>query len=128
MQIESFDTLPLQQIIPSYAYDQFSDDEAIQAFVSSFNGLAQGYLDFFNSTPLSVYTSPNISGALLDWIGQGIYGIERPIISSITSTLVSSAYNTAPYNVGPYGVLKVKKSGSVSIVDDDIYKRTLTWH
>jgi hypothetical protein len=127
MQLELFTVPPLQKVIPAYLYAQYSDDETLQAFIDSFNDLAQGYLDWFNQTPLSVYTSPNINGLLLDWIGQGIYGIARPVISSITAK-VAGAYNTAPYNTGPYGTRQVKQSGSVTIVNDDIYKRTLTWH
>jgi hypothetical protein len=67
-QIESFATLPLQQVIPSYLFLEYSDDQDLQAFVASFNSLAQGYLDWFRNTPLGLYTSPNITGPLLDWI------------------------------------------------------------
>jgi hypothetical protein len=72
MQIESFNTTPLQQTIPSYLYAQYSDDENLQAFVDAYNSLSQGYLDWFNSRPLGLYTSPNIAGPLLDWVGQGV--------------------------------------------------------
>lgn len=128
MQIESFSTDPLQQIIYAYLYQEYQGDPDVQAFFDSYNSLSQGYLDWFNQNPLSVYTSPNISGPLLDWIGQGIYGIQRPVISSVTSRVISSAYNTGAYDTGPYGVRKVKSSGSVTVVNDDIYKRVLTWH
>ncbi len=47
MQIESFDTQPLQQVVPSYIYDQYSDDDDLLAFAESFNAIAQGYLDWF---------------------------------------------------------------------------------
>jgi hypothetical protein len=127
MQIESFSTQPLQEIINAYLYAEYADDESLQGFIDSYNSLSQGYLQWFNETPLSVYTSPNISGALLDWIGQGIYGIPRPVISTVTST-ASGPYNTAPYDVVPYGGRKVQSSGSVTVVNDDIYKRVLTWH
>jgi hypothetical protein len=128
MQLESFSTQALQQIIYAYPYQEYADDPNITAFFDSYNSLAQGYLQWFLTTPLSVYTSPNITGPLLDWIGQGIYGIQRPVISSVTSKTLSSAYNTAPYDVGPYATRKVKTSGSVTVVNDDIYKRALTWH
>jgi hypothetical protein len=84
-------------------------------------------LQWFLQTPLSVYTSPNISGPLLDWIGQGIYGIPRPTITSVTSTS-TAGYDTAPYNTATYGARKVKNTGTATVVDDDIYKRVLTWH
>ncbi|WP_430229749.1 hypothetical protein [Paraburkholderia tropica] len=127
MQLESFASQPLQQVIYAYLYQQYADDPNLQAFIDSFNSLSQGYLEWFNTTPLSVYTSPNIQGPLLDWTGEGIYGISRPVISSITSKAYGP-YNTEPYDFGPYGIRKVTRSGSVIIANDDIYKRVLTWH
>lgn len=127
MQIESFDTLPLQQVIASYLYWQFSDDDDLQAFVASQNALSQGYLDWFNTTPLGLYTSPNITGPLLDWIGQGVYGITRPVLSTQTTTRIAG-YNSAAYNTVPYNGMLFSSSGSATIVNDDIYKRVLTWH
>jgi hypothetical protein len=127
MQLESFSTQPLQQIINAYLYSEYADDETLQAFIDSYNSLAQGYLQWFNTTPLSVYTSPNINGPLLDWIGQGIYGIERPVISTLSSRSYG-AYNTAPYNTRAYGTRKQVNSGTAESASDDIYKRTLTWY
>lgn len=127
MQIESFSAQPLQQIIPSYLYSQYSNDANLQAFIDSYNSLSQGYLQWFNETPLSVYTSPNINGPLLDWIGQGIYGISRPVISTLTSRSFG-AYNTVPYSTRAYRTRKQVKSGTAQAASDDIYKRTLTWH
>lgn len=124
--IESFSTLPLQDVIYSYLYLQYSDDQDLQAFVASQNSLAQGYLDWFNSTPLGLYTSPNINGPLLDWIGNGVYGISRPVLSNQSSSMIagynSAAYNTVPYNGGTF-----TSSGSATLASDDIYKRAMTW-
>jgi len=125
-QIESFATTPLQKVIPSYLYLEYSDDDDLQAFVASQNALAQGYLDWFNTTPLAVYTSPSIMGALLDWIGQGIYGIPRPVISSQTSTKLAG-YNELAYNTIPYDGLFLQSSGTAEVASDDIYKRVMTW-
>lgn len=125
---ESFSTLPLQNQINSYLYLQFSDDENLQAFVAAFNSLSQSYLDWFNNTPLALYTSPNISGALLDWIGQGIYGIIRPTLSSSSTTRIAG-YGTGAYGEPPaYGEQIYSSSGTSSLASDDIYKRVLTWH
>ena len=53
----------LEQIIPMYLYQQYADDSDLQAFVSTFNTLAQGYLswftDFYQATPLG-FTHPPI--------------------------------------------------------------------
>jgi hypothetical protein len=117
----------LQNIIQSYLYQQYSDDDDLQAFVGSFNSLAQGYLDWFNQTPLSVYTSASINGPLLDWIGQGIYGIPRPVLSTIMAHSYG-AYNTVPYNTLAYSRRIRKNSGTAQEASDDIYKRVLTWH
>lgn len=126
-QLESFATLPLQQCIPSYLYQQYSDDQNLQAFVASFNSLSQGYLNWFNDTPLGLYTSPNITGPLLDWVGNGIYGIERPVLST-QSISITAGYNSAAYNTLPYDGLLYSSSGSAVIASDDIYKRVMTWN
>jgi hypothetical protein len=126
-QIESFATLPLQQVVPSYVYGEFADDPDIQAFFAGLNTTAQGYLDWFNSTPLGLYTSPNINGPLLDWIGNGVYGISRPVLSNQTSAL-TAGYNSTPYNtMVPYDGASFSSSGSSALASDDIYKRAMTW-
>ncbi|HEX7911802.1 MAG TPA: hypothetical protein VF534_27425 [Paraburkholderia sp.] len=127
MQTESFATLPLQQTIPSYLYAQYSDDPNLQAFVAGFNSLSQGYLDWFKSTPLGLYTSPNITGPLLDWIGNGVYGIPRPVLATQTSS-TRAGYNEFPYNVPPYDYLSFSSSGTAQLASDDIYKRAMTWN
>jgi hypothetical protein len=127
MQIESFSTQPLPTVVPSYVYGQFADDPDIQAFFAGVNTEGQGYLDWFLQTPLSVYTLPAINGPLLDWIGQGLYGISRPVISTLTLRSFG-AYNTRPYNTLAYNVRKQVNSGTAQAASDDIYKRTLTWY
>lgn len=127
MQIESFSTLPLQQTIPSYLYKEYSDDANLQAFVDAYNSLTQGYLGWFNSTPLGLYTSPSVNGQLLDWIGQGVYGIPRPVLSTQTSTN-RAGYNANPYNTVPYDFLTHSSSGTATLASDDIYKRMMTWN
>lgn len=122
----SFSTQPLQKVIPAYLYAQYSDDANMQAFIAAFNGMAQGYLEWFNETPLGVYTNPNISGALLDWIGTELYGIPRPVlgveIKKQTGTMGSASMATLPMAAN-----RIQQSGSASFVDDDFYKRVMTW-
>lgn len=125
-QIESFATLPLQQIVPAYVYGEFADDPDIQAFFAGLNITAQGYVAWFNSVPLGVYTSPYITGPFLDWVGNGLYGISRPVLSTQTSSTVAG-YNTAPYNTIPYNGATYTASGSATLASDDIYKRAMTW-
>ncbi|MHB1937596.1 MAG: hypothetical protein ACYCOR_13550 [Acidobacteriaceae bacterium] len=127
MQIESFQQLPLQQIIPSYLYQEYSNDDTLQAFVSAQNGLTQGYLDWFNTVSLGVYTSPMITGGLLDWTAAGIYNITRPTLSTENVQIIagfnSTAFNTVALNASTQIV-----SGTAVIASDDIYKRVLTWN
>ena len=117
---------PLQEILPSYAYQQYADDENIQAFVAAFNEIAQGYLDWFNSTPLGLYTNPNITGPLLDWIGQGVYGVKRPVFSS-GSTAYLAGLNALPLNASAINGHRYLQSGTATVASDDYYKRAITW-
>ena len=117
---------PLQTILPSYLYTQYSDDANLAAFVNSYNAITQGYLNWFNSTPFSVYTNPNVSGPLLDWVLNGIYGIARPVFSSLSTTYIaglnSSAVNAVAVNGNQYF-----QSGTATVATDDYYKRVATW-
>lgn len=117
---------PLQTIIPCYVYEQYSDDINVVAFFEAVNALAQPYLDWFNSTPLSVYTSPNISGLLLDWVGEGIYGITRPVFSSIVTAFLAGT-NALPTDATFTNGYEFFRSGTATPADDDFYKRVLTW-
>ena len=105
------------QTIKQYLYQQYQDDLDLKAFVDAFNTIAQTYIDWANQIGLPIYTG--LSGALLDWIASGIYGIQRPIIGAPSGAV----YNTFAYNTQKYG------TGSVSTVlaSDDVYKRILTW-
>ena len=77
---ESFSQAPLPAVVPAYVYVQYNDDPYVTAFFTAYNELAQGYLNWFNETPLPVWTSPSISGGLLDFIGTNLYGTARPVI------------------------------------------------
>lgn len=118
--------LPLQTIIPSYPYQEYSDDPNVVAFFNAYNTLAQQYLDWYNETPLAVYTNPNISGPLLDWIGQGIYGIKRPVFSSLMRKF-RGGLNSFPLNSVAINGNHLFQSGSATSATDDYYKRVLTW-
>ncbi len=117
----------LTATIPSYLYKQFSDDDDLQAFVGSYNGFAQGYVDWFVDTPLGVYTSPNVTGTLLDWTLTGIYGIPRPTLSSGKFRSVGP-YNTFAFNAWVTNRVKLIGPSDVAATSDDIYKRIATWN
>lgn len=126
MTAESFAQLPLQEVPKCYVYDQYSDDASVQAFAQAYTAIMQGYLQWYTDTPLGLYTSPNIVGPLLDWTATGIYGIARPVISTLVRRS-RGGYGTRVYGTAPYGTLLIQQSGTAQVANDDYYKRTLTW-
>lgn len=117
---------PLSTILPAYPYKEYTDDQDIVAIFTSYTGLAQNYLDWFNSTPLGVYTNASISGPLLDWIAEGIYGIPRPVLSSLTTSF-RAGLGTSFLGSHALGEGLYASSGTATVANDDIYKRVLTW-
>lgn len=117
---------PLTKIAGAYLYDEYATDPDINAWWQSRNSLTQGYLNWWNSTPLGLYTSNQVTGALLDWIGQGIYGLPRPIVSTertgFTAGLNANPLNSLALNGSIYSV-----SGIAEPASDGIYKQFLTW-
>lgn len=114
------------QTIPSYLYTEYADDDDLQAFVASYNALAQQYLDWLNTVNLPVYTGAPISGSLLDWVAQGLYGITRPALASGSNSDLGP-YNTAMLNELPYNGLDIITPAPVA-TSDDIFKRIITWN
>lgn len=114
------------QIIPQYLYVEYSDDDDLQAMFATWNAMAQGYISWFNATPLALYTGPNMVGPLLDWCAEGIFGISRPIISTL-KTLFQGGLNALPINSVAVNGNVLTQTGSAVIASDDIYKRVLTW-
>lgn len=113
-------------IIPSYLYVQYQDDDAMQAFVQAYNIYAQAYLDYFNNLNLPIYTNGNISGQFLDWVAEGIYGIYRPGLPNQGTPLVGP-YNTYAYNTLEINGFRPAMGGGFTATTDDIFKRIITW-
>lgn len=124
---EQFTDTPLPDIISAYLYQEYADDENIQAFVTAFNQLAQGYHDWFLNTPLPVWTNAAISGSLLDFIGTNLYGTERPVISTVGASRSFGAMNAQVMDFQAMGNYSATHSGTAQSASDDLYKRTLTW-
>lgn len=125
--IESFSTVPIQTQLQAYAYQEYADDEYVQAFVSAYNRISQGYLDWSNQNPLALYTNSNISGEMLDFVGNNLYGISRPVISTFSRT-ISGELGSNVLGDHTMGTLVITESGTAIVANDDIYKRTLTWY
>jgi len=121
----------LQVVLGSYLYSQYSDDDDLQGFVAAQNLYTQSYLDTFNGLNLPIYTQ--LTGALLDWVGQGLYGISRPGLPSGGSGARGplATYRYAPgfgAAIGPaYAVYVPPVSPTFTATTDDVYKRILTW-
>lgn len=125
--IPSIGALPvtLQNIIASYLYQQYSDDDNLQAFVAAYNQLAQAYLAWFNQENLPVYTG--LSGSLLDWVAQGLYGISRPSLPSGVNKSIGP-YNTYAFNQIAFNAGRVISTAGYYATSDDTFKRIITWH
>ena len=117
---------PLQNVVPAYPFQEFSDDENIVAFFTAYNTLAQQYLLWANQVPLSVYTNANVSGPLLDWVMTGIYGIERPVFSSLMRKF-RAGLGVLPLGARALAEGVLTQSGTATPASDDYYKRVATW-
>jgi hypothetical protein len=123
----------LTKEIPSYLYQEYSDDMDLQGFVDAQNNLQQNYVDTFNALNLPIYPGPIVSDKLLDWVGQGLYGFPRPALSS------GIVIREGPLNTwGPNFLIPTENANinglgqavneTVVITDDDTYRRCITWH
>lgn len=119
---------PVEKIIPSYPFVQYRDDPNIVAFFDAYNEMAQEYLDELNSLSLPYWPSPALSGKLLDWVVEGIYGETRPLLQVSQDAIAKGAYNTIDYNTIPYAGMKNFVPSATTYVVDDYFKRILTWN
>jgi hypothetical protein len=115
----------LQKTIPSYLYTQYADDDDLQAFVASYNQITQSYVNTFNQLDLPVYTK--LSGALLDWVGRGVYGYPRPTIPAVAASVIGPVNTYGPDFFVPLNTQESTAASNYNTTDD-IYKRLLTWH
>lgn len=111
--------------IPSFLYEQYNDDEDLQAFVDWYNGKGQEYVGWFATVNLALWTG--LSGPLLDWIGAGLYGYPRPVLPSGRNRNIGPL-NTYKYNqYVPFGKTYLVGNQNYYLTTDDVYKRILTW-
>ncbi|MHA1063406.1 hypothetical protein ACR9GP_05790 [Enterobacter ludwigii] len=126
--MSNFPDVRVKKIIPAYPFVQYNDDENVVAFFDAYNEMAQGYLDAFNALALPCWTSPAITGLLLDWIAQGIYGQSRPAVELVPFVAAHGPYDTVEYNDIPYAFIQNYRAGEYAYMDDDMFKRVLTWN
>lgn len=113
------------KVIPAYLYQEYNDDDDLQAFFRAFNELAQGDVDWFVETGLPIYTG--LSGALLDWVAAGLYGMLRPALPSGRNANVGPLNTWSPNEIALNATKKVGNQNFVA-TSDDVFKRILTWH
>jgi len=114
------------EIIGSYLYQEYSDDDDLQNFVNAYNIIAQNYLDTVNGLNLPIYTAGNITGPLLDWVAQGIYGMKRPVLASGVGAILGPL-GTYEFGTLELGADKVLGPTNITATTDDQFKRILTW-
>ena len=118
--------MALQNIVPSYLYTNYQDDDNLQAFVVAYNTLAQQYLNTFNALQLPVY--PNKSGSLLDWVGQGIYGFARPVVATGVVQALGAINSTRIDYPLPINGYATTGTATYQLATDDVYIRALCWN
>lgn len=119
---------PVDKIIPAYPFVQYRDDPYVVAFFNAYNTLAQQYLTAFNNLYLPCWTSSLVTGNLLDWVAKGIYGADRPLLQTSTSTVAEGPYDTAEYDEVAYARMKNFHPGTFQHLPDEYFKRILTWN
>lgn len=117
----------MTQVIPSYLFQEYSDDLDLQNFVAAYNQCAQNYIDTINGLNLPIYTGGVVQGALLDWVAQGIYGMARPYVTTGQLNL-EGAYATYDYATLKYAGAIWAGNLQSALLDDDYFRRVLTWH
>ena len=117
----------LTQIIPSYLYEEYADDDDLQSFVAAYNGIAQGYLTWFATIGLPVYTSAQIADGLLDFVAENIYGMLRPVLASGRNRDVGPL-NTYGFNTLALNRRKTVGPNNITATSDDVFKRIITWN
>lgn len=120
--------IPTTAILPAYLYQQYQPDENVESFFIAYNTTAQQYLNYLISLNLPVWISPTITGSLLDWVALNLYGFRRPVLTSGGILLGKGEYNTEQYDVIPYNDSEIIGSSITELVNDDIFKRVLTWN
>ena len=125
----------ITKTIPSYLYFEYQNDSNLPSLIDAYNTLTQEYLDWFNNINLPIYTGLN--GALLDWVGQGVYGLPRPVfattavngtIGQIASlNMHGSSTIPTPNVINAISTTQILETTTDYDTPDDVYKRVLTW-
>lgn len=111
----------------AYLYQQYTDDDDLQAFVNAFNEMVDWYVEWFALLNPADYTQDHIQGALLDWVIGGLYGMVRPALPLGLFRTVGPL-NTWALNTWPLNQFQIIPPSDFQLTTDDVFKRILTWH
>lgn len=117
----------LQKTVPSYLYQEYNDDENLQAFVDAYNTMTQQYVNLFNQVNLPIYTGPVVAAGLLDVVGNGLYGVPRPALPLGFVRKIGPLNTWGPNFSVPVNTDRTIGSETSYPASDDIYRRCLTW-
>jgi hypothetical protein len=114
----------LSVVQPAYLYQEYADDDNLAGFVDNYNTAIQIYVTWFATVGLPYY--PGLTGDLLSWVGQGLYGLPKTALASVitpaTGELNTVQLNTTQLNAG------AAPTQTFYDTNDDVYQRILTWH
>jgi hypothetical protein len=113
----------LATTLKSYVYQEYADDDDLQAFAGAYNGATQAYVDWFNQVGLPYY--PGLTGPLLNWVAEGLYGLKRNSLASPFSPALGPPNTFAPNTLVPNGY--TPSSQTFYTLSDDVFQRILTW-
>jgi hypothetical protein len=115
----------LTQTLPAYPYQEYADDENIAALFNAYNDGVNAYVSWFANIGLPYY--PGLTGSLLNWIAQGIYGQMRYSAAASPATSAIGPLNSAALNTIPLNTY-IAPTQTYYAVTDDIFQRILTWN
>lgn len=117
----------LEEIIKSYLYTQYNDDDDIQAFVSAYNAMAQNIYSWMVNANLPIFVGGYNAGDQLKWIARGVYGVKPPVLVSGKQTIYGP-YNAMMFNQLPFNGRRGVDQSEQVVVSDDLFKRIMTWN
>lgn len=117
----------LEDIIKSYLYTQYNDDDDLRAFVTAYNTMAQDIYTWMLNANLPIFVGGYNAGDQLKWIARGIYGVKPPVLVSGKQNIFGS-FNSVLFNQLPFNGRKVVNISDQVVVSDDLFKRIMTWN
>lgn len=114
----------LTEVLKSYPYQEYADDDDIRALFDAYNSVAQAYVTWFATVNLPDYTG--LSGDLLSWVSQGLYGITKTSLASPASASLGML-NTESLNSDVINGYSASTQTFYTLTDD-MLQRILTWH